>query len=993
MNKKIKKLRKLIISHQLESLVALFTLLALLIGIPLVGPKVIVVILIVDLLVLFGPKMLSLGKSYYDGLNLKFLNNSKKTNSKKKKAISSKKKEVMAATKKLEKKEDDIMVKKKKTKNKKGIGRKIFKGLLMLFLICVILGIVAMSLFFGYIVANAPKFDPKNLYTSESTILYDKDGKEFAKIGSQSREKITYDEMADVLVDAIIATEDSRFFQHNGFDLPRFVKASVGQVLGNSSAGGASTLTMQIAKNAYTSTEDRGIKGIIRKFTDIYLAIFKIEKKYSKQEIFEFYANSYYLGGSAYGVEQASLNYFGKHASEVNLSEAALLAGLFQSPGAYDPFNSPERATARRNLVLKLMVRHGYASKEEADAASKIKVEDMLVQSNTQSDNKYQGFIDTVVEEIKEDLGKNPYMVSMKIYTTLDRRVQDVINNVMSGQTFYWENPVVNAGCVAMDPKGGAIAGVCTGRDTSKAGLLNHATQMKRQIGSTSKPLFDYAPSIEYNNTSTYTLLGDEEYAYSDGHAIQNYDGSYKGMITTREAVVDSRNIPALKTFQSVNKKSIIEMVKKMGLSPELDSTGTFLHEAHAIGGYNGESPLTVGAAYNAFGNGGYYYEPHSYTKVIFRDNDEEYVQKTEKVRVMSEETAYMVYSMLVSTAQGSLTRYTNNAIGKTIGAKTGTSNFTQEIKDKYGLAADAVNDLWLVGVTDEYTLSLWYGYDKILSEYHNRFASLQNLYLFAALAKDIYTRDSKIEQPAGVVSVTVERNTIEPLLPSQATPDYLKITELFKKGTEPTKVSPRFDALTNVTNVKANEDSDGQVTVTWQSAKTPEMADSSYLTKYYSKVFTKPNWIASAVNNEIGLTGAMGYDVYLRSSDGTTTSCGTTTGNSITCKPKYNGIYTVIVRTAYASYKANQSSGTSVSVSVRNAGHEFDEDDTKSASVTFKEGTTCSNVTEKEIVSISNGIIPGVIKDFTVTSCNGNNVKGTFTYLTKKYQFNSQLN
>lgn len=984
MNKKIKKFKKLIISHQLESLVAVFTIIVLIIGIITVGIKIIPIIIVVDLLVLFGPKIINIGKSYYDGLDLKFLNNSKKDNSKKNKAIKNNKKEVIAATKKLEKKEVDNMAKKRKNNNKKGMGKKVFKVILMIFLICVILGIVAMSLFFGYIVANAPKFDPKNLYTSDSTILYDKDGKEFAKIGSQSREKVSYNEISDVLVDAIIATEDSRFFQHNGFDFPRFVKASLGQVLGNHNAGGASTLTMQIAKNAYTSTEDEGIQGIIRKFTDIYLSIFKIEKNYSKQEIFEFYANSYYLGGSAYGVEQACLNYFGKHAKDINLSEAALIAGLFQSPGAYDPFNSPERATARRNLVLKLMLRHGYITQEEADAAKAIKVEDMLVENNNVSDNKYQGFIDTVVEEIKDDLGKNPYMVSMKIYTTLDTRVQDVINNVMSGKTFNWENDKVNAGVVAQDPKTGAINGIGTGRDTSKAGLLNHAVQMKRQIGSTSKPLFDYAPSIEYNNTSTYTLLGDEEYSYSDGHAIQNYDGAYRGLITTREAVVDSRNIPALKTFQGVNKKNIIEMVTKMGLSPELDSTGTFLHEAHAIGGYNGESPLTVGAAYNAFANGGYYYEPHSYTKIIFRDNDEEYEQKVKKTRVMSEETAYMVYSMLVSTAQGSLTRYTNNAIAKTIGAKTGTSNFTQEIKDKYGLIDDAVNDLWLVGVSDEYSLSTWYGYDKIYSDYHNRFNSLQNLYFFAALAKDLYTRDSKITQPNGVVSVTVEKNTIEPLLPSAATPDHLKITELFKKGTEPTKVSPRFDALTNVTNVKADPNG-REVTVTWVSAKTPDMADSSYLTKYYSKVFTKAGWIANAVNAEIGITGPMGYDVYQKENNGTMKLCGTTTGNSIVCKATSSGLHTYVVRTAYASYKGNQSSGATTTANVIGGLFPWggDDDDDDDYDVTVKSGVKCNSLTKDDLTVTKDG----KSKIVTYAKCSGNSIsysllgEGSHTY------------
>lgn len=919
MKLKIKRFKKLIITHQLEALLTLFSLLIIIISIAAKTWFLIPIAIIVSLLIIFAPQLLNIGKSYYEKLDLKFLNKNKKSNQNKKKAVNKNKKNVMAAMKKSEKKEDVSMVKKKSSKKsgakKPGGFKKFIKVFVLFMLICCILGFIAVALFMAYVVANAPKFDPQNLYKSESTIIYNKNGDQIAKIGTESREKITYEEVADVLIDAIIATEDSRYFQHNGFDLPRFVKAAFGQVLGNSSAGGASTLTMQIAKNAYTSTEDEGFEGIVRKFTDIYLAIFKIEKKYSKQEILEFYVNSYYLGGSAYGVEQASLNYFGKHAKDLNLSEAALIAGLFQSPGAYDPFSNPERATARRNIVLKLMVRHGYITQEQADIASSIAVEDMIIKKGSSSNNKYQGFIDTVVQEIKDDLGKNPYMVAMEIYTTMDPRVQDVVNNAMSGATFAWENPVVDAGVTVMDPQTGAIVGIGTGRDTSKEGLFNNATQIKRQIGSTSKPLYDYAPSIEYNNTSTYTLLGDEEYQYSDGTPISNYDGGYKGLVTAREAVVDSRNVPALKTFQKINKKNLLEMVKGLHLSPELDSTGTFIHEAHAIGGYNGESPTSLGAAYNTFGNGGYYIEPYSYTKIIFRDTNEEYEQKPEKNRVMSEETAYMVYSMLESTAKlGGMRNFTNNIIGKSFGAKTGTSNFTKEVKEKFHLASDAINDLWLVGVTDEYTISLWYGYEKISSDYYTRFGSVQSLYLFSALAKDIYTRDCQLKQPEGVVSVTVERNTIEPMLPSAYTPDELKITELFKKGTEPTTVSPRFERLNNVTNLKSSA-SGSSVTLMWDAVKTPDLADDKYLQKYYGQVFTKPNWISSAVSSHLAQTGALGYDIYEKNENGSYSLIGSTTSSSYTFDAEERGEHTYVVRTAYSSYKANQSAGVSTNV------------------------------------------------------------------------------
>ena len=245
--------------------------------------------------------------------------------------------------------------------------RKIFNIILIIFLTIALLCCGLVIAFFAYIVYEAPEFNIEALNKREASIVYDSEGLEYARIGSELRENVTYDDLPEVFIDALIATEDSRFFQHNGFDAPRFLKASIQQVLGNSNAGGASTLSMQVVKNTYTDAKlDSGIKGIIRKFTDIYLAVFKLEKDFTKEEIIEFYVNNHELGSNSFGVEQASQTYFGKSVSDLNLSEAALLVGIFNAPTAYSPIYHPDKAYDRRATVLSLMVRHGYITQAEA---------------------------------------------------------------------------------------------------------------------------------------------------------------------------------------------------------------------------------------------------------------------------------------------------------------------------------------------------------------------------------------------------------------------------------------------------------------------------------------------------------------------------------------------------------------------------------------------------------------------------------------------------
>ena len=271
------------------------------------------------------------------------------------------------------KKKNNNQEKKKKDPNKKvNVKSIILSGLL----ICGIAVISLVLVFALYIIISSPDFDRDKLYSKESSVLYYNDGvTELARLGAEDRVLVTYNELPQVLVDAIVATEDSRFFQHKGMDVARFIKASFGQLLGNSSAGGASTITMQLVKKVYTNSESKGIEGIIRKFTDIYMAVFKVESNYTKEEIIEFYVNTMWFAGASsinttgiYGVEQACQYYFGKSVSDISLAEASIIAGMFQNPRTLNPYTNPEGVRERQNTVLTLMSNHGYITESEKEA-------------------------------------------------------------------------------------------------------------------------------------------------------------------------------------------------------------------------------------------------------------------------------------------------------------------------------------------------------------------------------------------------------------------------------------------------------------------------------------------------------------------------------------------------------------------------------------------------------------------------------------------------
>jgi len=847
------------------------------------------------------------------------------------------------------------VIKKDKKKNlsknqKRKITKKRLKIFLLIMLTCFIFGIIGMIVFFNYIVANAPEFNEELLYVTEPTVVLDKDGNEIAKLGIEKRIILEYDEIPEVLIDAIVATEDSRFFEHNGVDWARFLKASFYQLLGKSDAGGASTLTMQVSKNTHTSREASGIEGIIRKFTDVYISIFKIEQNYTKEQIMKFYVNSEWLGKNAYGVEQVSLNYFGKSAKELNLSEAAMIAGLFQAPGRYDPYKNPEATETRRQTVLKLMLRHGYITKDEYNIAKKMTVEKIVIPKeeslySSGEVSKYQSFIDTVVHEVEDKTGKNPYSTPMTIYTTLDTSFQDYINGIMNSETYEWENDVVQAGVAVVNVKDGSVSAIGGGRNVDAIDKWNYATEIEKQIGSTAKPLYDYGPAIEYNNWSSYQLIVDEPITYSDGHSINNWDGKYEGLETIRVALKGSRNIPALKTFKSNNKANVIEFVTNLGLTPEIYSCeqgyklekkkcinnenpnhiveakkANTLHEAHSIGGYSGESPLSMAAAYATFANGGTYIEPYTFTKLVFHNTNEEYINQINKnENAMSEETAYIISDMLATTATSAMGRY-YNINGIRYSAKTGTTNYDDKTLKDNKLPSSAVNDLWTVGYNTEYAIGVWYGYDKINSEYYNKFSSSQNTRLFQAVGKKVFTNKSYYSKPSGVVEVEVESENVEAMLPSEFTPADLRQKELFIKGTEPTTVSTRFSKLSDVSNLKATV-IDNKVTITWDSVNIPEINTESYLRNQFSKLFEKENYLNSYITNRLNYNnsylGTIGYNIYSKDSNGELKLIDFVSSNKYEIAMDTSGEYTYVVKTSYSIFKNNMSDGKSVKVNV----------------------------------------------------------------------------
>ncbi|WP_182199382.1 penicillin-binding protein 1A [Paraliobacillus salinarum] len=690
------------------------------------------------------------------------------------------------------------------SKQSKKKNRSIWKKILLTIGVIFLIATISVGGLFGYYVATAPDLDSSLLSDPASTKVYDMNKDLYADLGAEKRTKISYNDIPEVLRNAVLATEDVRFFDHSGIDLRRIGGAIIANFTDGFGSEGASTITQQVVKDSFLSTD----KTIKRKVQEQWLAI-QLDRKYSKEEILEMYLNKIYYGSGAYGVATASETYFGKtDLSELTLPEAALLAGLPQRPSAYDPTVNPDLAKERMNTVLSLMVRHGKITEAEAEEAKQVEIEDMLNPTSKQ-DVKYQAFIQKVAEEVERETGANIYTDGLEVYTTLDPKAQKQVEFLLSDAE---ENPIkysdeeIQSGVAVLDTTSGAIRAIGGGRNRENNNGWNYAFQGDgRQAGSVIKPILDYGPAIEYLNWSTYHQINDDapyELKGTGGKSVKNWNNKYQGWMSARYALQWSLNVPALKTLEEVGISKAAEFAEGIGIKLKDNPTIT-----EGIGGGDSSAtPLQMAGAYSAFGNEGVYNEPYSVTEIVYSDGQSEKF-KSEPKAAMSDATAYMITDMLkdvVNSGTGTRAKVS----GLPMAGKTGTTN----LEDGPGSP-----DAWFAGYTRNYSIAVWSGYGGTNQK------ALPNTNISQQIFKELMSHISEgkdtpnFKKPSSVVEVAVEKGSNPAKLPSEYTPESQIVTELFKKGHEPSKTSEKYDQLDPVSGLKAEYDEEENIiSVSW---------------------------------------------------------------------------------------------------------------------------------------------------------------------------------
>lgn len=694
------------------------------------------------------------------------------------------------------------MERRKKLQQEKKKNNTLGKKIMKIALICVLLIGLGIGGLFSYYILTAPPLEEELLADPASTNLYDVNGEVFAKLGVEKREKIEHDDIPELLLDAILATEDVRFYDHIGIDFRRIGGAIIANFRDGFGAQGASTITQQVVKDSFL-TNDKKLK---RKVQEQWLAL-KLDRNYSKEEIMEMYVNKIYYGAGAYGVAMASQVYFGKtDLNDLTLAEAAILAGLPQRPTAYDPFVNPDLTKERMNTVLDLMVQHNKISEEQAEEARQVNVEDLLVEKKPDF-VKYEAFIQQVQNEVKEKTGADLYKDSLEVYTTLDPDAQEHVELLLSDSE---NNPIdystdedIQVGLSVLDTQSGAIRAIGGGRNRESNGW-NYAIDGGRQGGSVMKPVVAYGPAIEHLQWSTYHQVNDDkpyEIAGTNGKTIRNWNRTYQGWMSIRYALQQSLNVPTVKTLEEAgfsNAKSFAE-----GLGIEFANDQLLIGDA--IGGTDTNvTSLQMAGAYAAFGNEGIYHEPYSVIRVDFPDRGSEELASSGET-AMSDYTAYMITDMLKSVVQAG-TGTQANISHLPMAGKTGTTN----LEDERGSP-----DSWFVGYTTNYTVSVWTGYDQRAALKNTDISKQVFKETMSYISEGVETED--FAKPDSVVEAKVEKGSNPAKQPSPYTPSSEVVTELFVKGTEPSAVSEKFDQLEKVTNLSAsyNEETEA-IEATW---------------------------------------------------------------------------------------------------------------------------------------------------------------------------------
>jgi len=621
----------------------------------------------------------------------------------------------------------------RKIKKKHSRGFKIFRAsaftVLGLGIIAVIAGV---SLFF-YWASESPKITNQALVGTSQTTMLDTKGDVIWSSGSQKREIAQQAEYPKLLKQAVVAIEDRRFYKHGGVDIRRIIGAAFANVTGSSlGLQGGSTLTQQLVKQTVfsSSTSDQTFK---RKAQEAWLAM-KVEKEYSKAQILTLYMNKVYLGSGVYGMKTAAQFYYGKEMKDLTLPQAALIAGLPQSPTGYDPYENPKGAKYRRDQVLQAMVEYGAVSASDAKKAQETPIDDGLLTEHPDQETSAEvqkvadSYITSTLAEIKAkkyDVNKDGLVIKTNLDLDVQQKAYDVVNaGSVNEYGIPYPNDQVQAAVTITDPQTGNVIAQIGSRKTDTLMGANFATSSNRSGGSTVKPLVDYAPAIENMNWPTYRALDDSasfKYAGTNiyvGDAgmsnLQPYSkATGQSYVTMRNALTRSLNVPALHTLEGqstipsggtdefVGYTNSEAFLKKLGITAKLEGSS-------AIG-----IPISTeqeAAAFSAFANGGMYYAP-SYINSITTQDGQVHNLENAGTRAMKTSTAFMMNSMLQSvlTATGTFSLGFSSYVNSNYvqGAKSGTVAYA----DNSGYSASAASDLWFTGFTKGAAISVWTGY------------------------------------------------------------------------------------------------------------------------------------------------------------------------------------------------------------------------------------------------------------------------------------------
>ncbi len=614
------------------------------------------------------------------------------------------------------------------SKQGKSSKKKGLKGITWFYLIffTAVIAIVCAIVGYLFIVVNGQKLLAEHggkLNFGEASIIYDMNDNEVARLydADENREIVEANEIPKLVMDAFVATEDQRFYEHSGLDFWAIGRALVKDVVARKAVEGGSTITQQLAKNVFLSAD----KTIFRKATEASIAV-ALEQQWTKPEILAMYLNRIYFGNRTYGIKGAAEYYFDKELKDLELWEIASLAAMPKAPNRYNPVNHPNDSKARRAVVLTLMFEQGYITKDEMERAKEVDYKAPANQKQKRVE-KYPAFIDTVVDEAVELTGmtETELRVSgLHIYTTLNPAAQQVVEDEFNNDSNFDKSVdeiKSQAAIVIMDHRTGEIQALSGGRDYAKKGT--NRIFSKRQPGSAFKPIAAYGPALETGNYYPSTTLKNDKKCFGNYCPRDRWGAT---AVSMTQAMKDSRNLAAVWMLNEVGVKRAAAFSKKLGMElPEED-----YNLSMALGGlYRGVSPMQMATAYSIFANNGKSVDPHTIRVIKGRSSYEAKYEAPASTQLISKDTAWYLTEMMLAVVESGTGRKAQ--IDRPVAGKTGT---TQHGLKNYN--GDGIRDAWFVGYTAEWTAAVWMGYDDSDANHLLKNNSSQAAALFGKIMK-----------------------------------------------------------------------------------------------------------------------------------------------------------------------------------------------------------------------------------------------------------------